>query len=181
MDVNGVLVRAKEILNAGSDQELSQRIGVPRATLASWKRRGSIPLPYLVDLAADGNTSIHWLLTGEGEKEIFDERGIAKDQRTFIDWDILWYATLLAWRGSKELPKGEVIKIENIVYFYCALVKSFEDVSRAKEEWSRSGLLFSDEKIYDALKVHFGITEPDWWDDDGWYALLREARSKVDE
>jgi len=53
----------------GSQREFARRFDIPRSTLRSWTHREGPAVPdasYLLDLAADGNLSLDWLLLGEG-------------------------------------------------------------------------------------------------------------------
>lgn len=66
--VDAVLLRLAEILKAENDSDLARMLGINRQTLASWRKRDSVPYSFCINFAEDKGLSIDWLLTGRGNK-----------------------------------------------------------------------------------------------------------------
>ncbi|MBW5893135.1 helix-turn-helix domain-containing protein [Pectobacterium polaris] len=64
--VDAVLSRLMELLGVASDSELARALDVNRQTLASWRKRESVPYSICVNLSEEKNISLDWLLTGRG-------------------------------------------------------------------------------------------------------------------
>lgn len=64
--VDAVLARLMGLLGAGNDSELARMLDVNRQTLASWRKRDSIPYSICVNLSEERGYSLDWLLTGRG-------------------------------------------------------------------------------------------------------------------
>ncbi len=64
--VDAVLSRLMESLEVVSDSELARALGVNRQTLASWRKRDSVPYSICVNFSEEKNISLDWLLTGRG-------------------------------------------------------------------------------------------------------------------
>ncbi|WP_262239797.1 helix-turn-helix domain containing protein [Serratia liquefaciens] len=64
--VDAVLARLMGLLGAGNDSELARMLDVNRQTLASWRKRDSIPYSICVSLSEERGYSLDWLLTGRG-------------------------------------------------------------------------------------------------------------------
>lgn len=68
--VDAVLARLMELLGAGNDSELARMLDVNRQTLASWRKRDSIPYSICITLSEERGYSLDWLLTGRGQAMI---------------------------------------------------------------------------------------------------------------
>lgn len=68
--VDAVLLRLMSLFNVDSDSELARALNVNRQTLASWRKRDSVPYSICINIAEERGISLDWLLTGKGEKEI---------------------------------------------------------------------------------------------------------------
>lgn len=64
MDVRAALNHLKEVTKAETDAELADRLGVPYFTLNNWKKRNSIPLPELEEIASRFSVSLDKLVFG---------------------------------------------------------------------------------------------------------------------
>ncbi|HDZ3728611.1 TPA: helix-turn-helix domain-containing protein [Vibrio harveyi] len=51
-------------LQTNSDQELADKLGVAKQTIATWKKRGKVPLDNIVDAAVNYRLSVDFLLFG---------------------------------------------------------------------------------------------------------------------
>ena len=60
-----IIKRAKIALNATSDTQLADILGVKKSTLSNWKARNSIDFNALFSKC--GQIDYNWLITGEGE------------------------------------------------------------------------------------------------------------------
>lgn len=74
MDAEGVIDRLRRIAAAASDVELAEKIKVPYQTIASWKKRHSIPLKDLIRFSIEYKVSIDWLLFGVARKDLVEYR-----------------------------------------------------------------------------------------------------------
>lgn len=68
--VDAVLLRLMSLFNVDSDSELARVLNVNRQTLASWKKRDSVPYSICINIAEEKGVSLDWLLTGKGEEEV---------------------------------------------------------------------------------------------------------------
>ncbi|EAM5969717.1 helix-turn-helix domain-containing protein [Salmonella enterica] len=62
--VNAVLARLMEVFKVNNDTELAKALGVNRQTLASWRRRESVPYSLCIIIAEQYGVSLDWLLSG---------------------------------------------------------------------------------------------------------------------
>lgn len=67
--VDAVLLRLMSLFNVDNDSELARALNVNRQTLASWRKRDSVPYSICINLAEEKGISLDWLLTGKGENE----------------------------------------------------------------------------------------------------------------
>jgi hypothetical protein len=65
-DFKEVMQRAKLVTNATTWTELAEILEMSTGDLANRKKRGTLPLDRLIDMANSRNVSIDWLLSGEG-------------------------------------------------------------------------------------------------------------------
>ncbi|EHZ8371919.1 MULTISPECIES: helix-turn-helix transcriptional regulator [Enterobacteriaceae] len=68
--VDAVLLRLMSLFNVDSDSELARALNVNRQTLASWRKRDSVPYSICINIAEERGLSLDWLLTGKGEEEV---------------------------------------------------------------------------------------------------------------
>ncbi|HCO8543019.1 TPA: helix-turn-helix domain-containing protein [Escherichia coli] len=66
-DINAVLLRLMSLFNVDNDSELARMLNVNRQTLASWRKRNSVPYSICINIAEEKGISLDWLLTGKGE------------------------------------------------------------------------------------------------------------------
>lgn len=66
-DSEMVLERLKALFNVSSDSALARLIGATPQTISTWKSRNSVPYAKCVEISEEKNTSLDWLLTGQGE------------------------------------------------------------------------------------------------------------------
>ena len=180
MDARAVLARAKQALDVKTDRELADCIGVPRETVVSWKRRGSIPAKHLSAMTAY-RISLDWLLTGKGHPGDtgefgLDEKGNEKGQFT-LDAEVLWVALNVILREleispdeyDKELARA--LSKKSLFSLNLFLEKNYPRVVQSKERWLNSGLV-KEKDVYMALLTEYALIEwnsafvlPPWWDD----------------
>lgn len=68
--VDAVLLRLMSLFNVDNDSELARVLNVNRQTLASWRKRDSVPYLICINIAEERGVSLDWLLTGKGEEEV---------------------------------------------------------------------------------------------------------------
>lgn len=61
-----VLDRLHVVFDVKNDSQLSDLIGIARATVGNWRSRNSVPYPFCVETADAKGISLDWLLMGEG-------------------------------------------------------------------------------------------------------------------
>ena len=64
-DAKAILERAKYLLRVTSDRELADAAGIEYQTLISWKKRNSIPLQAIIELAGKAGCLLDYLVFGE--------------------------------------------------------------------------------------------------------------------
>ena len=67
--VDAVLLRLMSLFHVDNDSELARALNVNRQTLASWRKRDSVPYSICINIAEERGISLDWLLTGKGEDE----------------------------------------------------------------------------------------------------------------
>ncbi len=65
IDSREILDRAKVALNATSDMQLADMLGISKSTLSNWRARNS--LDYTILFSKCEHINYNWLITGEGE------------------------------------------------------------------------------------------------------------------
>ena len=65
--ITPILNRLKQVLNARTDKELTEKLGISYSTLDTWKNRDKIPEKRLLEFSLKLQVPVDWLLTGEGE------------------------------------------------------------------------------------------------------------------
>lgn len=68
--VLAIIDRMKTVLDAKSDKQVADELGIARSTFGVWKKRGSIPYQKCIDLALQNNISLDWLVLGRGRPEL---------------------------------------------------------------------------------------------------------------
>lgn len=74
IDVEAVINRLKQVLDARSDTALAKALGTTPQTLSSWKSRGSVPYALCVDVCDMHGVSLDWLIRGKGNYKIEESR-----------------------------------------------------------------------------------------------------------
>ncbi|MBX3597314.1 MAG: helix-turn-helix domain-containing protein [Rhizobiaceae bacterium] len=172
-DATAAIERAKKLLGFSQDQELAEYLEVSRTSVASWKRRNSIPARHLFEMVVGTEKTVDWLVSGE-DKETTDEYGFAKGA-PYVDPHVLWLA-LLMYR--LELEEGNdsdrqlagLLTNRRLSFFHIYLGDFITKLTAVKEKWEKSGLV-KDKDIYRAVATEFGLSSFDfppvpWWDDD---------------
>lgn len=89
--------RMKEAIGVKTNTDLANFLCVAQNTISGWKSRQTIPIEELAKISYSKKVSVHWLMTGEGEKFV----GGAKSE------DINKLKDTIAWQANKimELEK----------------------------------------------------------------------------
>ena len=175
MDVQAIVDRVKTTLGVKTDLELATRLEIPRATIASWKRRGSIPTKYLAYMTAEG-MSLDWILYGKSDDTLRDEYGFLQNEEKFIDHEALWISIMLMVRELRQSELldmrvlGEKITKKDCMEFHIKLTTIYPKVMNSKGRWLGSGLV-DPQKVYSALAVEYDLGDFDfhalpWWEDE---------------
>lgn len=67
LSLSKVMERIMFIFGVDNDSQLSRAANINRQTIASWRRRDSIPYAECISIAVEKGLSLNWLLMGEGE------------------------------------------------------------------------------------------------------------------
>lgn len=164
IDVDTVIERAKSLRNVTQDQELAQALGVSRTTLSSWKRRGSIPAKYLLQMVDNGERTIDWLISGDDAKSA-DPAEIPIHEH-YLDPEVLWLAILtyvldITYNEDGDEELARVLTDDRLSRLHLDLSERITRLMMAKEKWLRSGLIKPDD-VYKAVAVEAGLA----WDFD---------------
>ncbi len=68
LSLHDILLRAREVADATSDNALSKAMGVGRSSISTWRKADTLPFEALFSLASSKGISMDWLLTGMGER-----------------------------------------------------------------------------------------------------------------
>jgi len=77
LDIDGVLIRAKEAAGVKKDNELASLLGLSSQAFNNRKRRGTL-FPLIAEWAAKEGINVTWILTGEGEMFPTPRRGLVQ-------------------------------------------------------------------------------------------------------
>ncbi len=66
-EITPILNRIKQVLNAKTDKEMTEKWGISYSTLDTWKNRDTIPQKRLLDFSLKYGVSLDWLITGNGD------------------------------------------------------------------------------------------------------------------
>ena len=159
LDADKIIARAKQALVVNTDKKLAESLGIPRATVASWRRRGSVPVKYLLGLTSEG-ISLDWLLTGEGPQYSVGDHYSPDESE--LDRAALWIALNLLTKGlfRAEVEEGKRLSelldrrrlayvLDHLSYYYGVILKS-------KESWEASDLIEKN-RVIEALIVEYQL------------------------
>lgn len=160
MDASAIIGRAKQLQGFEQDQGLAEWLDVSRTTLASWKRRDSIPAKYLFRMIEGTEASIDWLVEGK-DREILDEYEYFKGKQ-LIDPDVLWIALLLYQMkmsdgSASEKKIAEALDGDNLVFCHTFLGNFITLANDAKQKWLKSGIVKGDD-VYKAIATELGVS-----------------------
>ena len=88
-DVDDVLARLMTLLDVKNDSELARALEVNRQTLASWRKRDSVPYSICITLSESKGFSLDWILTGKGSPLVgsapMGTSAISEEDRKLLD------------------------------------------------------------------------------------------------
>lgn len=189
IDSREILDRAKIALNATSDMQLADMLGISKSTLSNWRARNS--LDYTILFSKCEHINYNWLITGEGEmrnssKPIsIDHQFNLRTDRNIDAQDIPLYdfdatAGLVAIFNSHNIEPEDYLHIPNLppvdgaIYVrgesMSPLLKSGDIVMYKKKELSMDSIFWGeiyllsfiyDGDSYTAVKYIQKSNEPD--------------------
>lgn len=65
LDVPRIYERLRKLYGVRTDVALADALSVPHGTLGTWRKRGSLPLSFIIDQSKSKNISIDYLLHGK--------------------------------------------------------------------------------------------------------------------
>ena len=68
LDQSGFFQRVCDALGTDNVQQIADKTGIKKQSVYLWQKEGWPSLDNLFLISQSSNTSLHWLLTGEGEK-----------------------------------------------------------------------------------------------------------------
>lgn len=152
------LIRMMEACGAETDGALAAFIGIPRATVASWRHRGSVPQNYAVQFASKAGVNLHWLLTGEGGT-------LATESEMSLHSQILAISIELAqsWAKARGYKNVSCAELSNVI------AHNYLNEFRLYLEFLKAGRL-SEEQSVQALRRARGMSRSPkliaWWESD---------------
>lgn len=175
-DAATVIERAKSLHGFKLDQQLAELLGVSRTSLASWKRRNSIPAKYLLQIVFGTEHTVDWLVSGE-EKEQEEDWELLFGG-SYIDPKILWLALcdyhlelqINSEKSEAQKALYEALNDEQLAHLHFFLGKSIARLMAAKGKWEKSGLVKGND-IYKAIATEINLSSFDyppapWWEED---------------
>ncbi|EPU0028057.1 helix-turn-helix domain-containing protein [Escherichia coli] len=133
-DVNAVLSRLMSLFQAENDSELARALNVNRQTLASWRKRDSVPYAICINIAEEKRVSLDWLLTGR-KQGLSKEVDVTPTQVQFSQADLTMLELLKQLdpevrndllRGAAE--KQRVIEMEKQLKELSATIERLKNV-----------------------------------------------------
>ncbi|EHQ9044817.1 helix-turn-helix domain-containing protein [Escherichia coli] len=133
-DVNAVLSRLMSLFQAENDSELARALNVNRQTLASWRKRDSVPYAICINIAEEKGVSLDWLLTGR-KQGLSKEVDVTPTQVQFSQSDLTMLELLKQLdpevrndllRGAAE--KQRVIEMEKQLKELSATIERLKSV-----------------------------------------------------
>lgn len=130
--VDAVLLRLMSLFNVDNDSELARVLNVNRQTLASWRKRDSVPYSICINIAEERGVSLDWLLTGKGEEDVSK---VEPANQSFSQADLKMLELLNQldpevrrdlMRGAEE--KQRVIEMEKQIQELSAQLKNLKNV-----------------------------------------------------
>jgi Bacteriophage CI repressor helix-turn-helix domain len=171
-DATATIERAKKIQGLKTDSSLAEWLDVSRTSLASWKRRGSIPAKHLFRMVAGTDETVDWLTSSD--EPLADDLGFTKTN-PMIDERILWLALLLYRRdlsglNGHEKELAELLTDDDLAGFAIQINNYVTLMTATKEKWERSGVV-KGKDVYRAIATEFDLgffhAPPTlWWEDD---------------
>ncbi|WP_275783569.1 helix-turn-helix domain-containing protein [Pararhizobium gei] len=165
--------RAKKLQGFKHDQELAEFLEVSRTSLASWKRRNSIPARHLLRMVWGSDRTVDWVVNGE-EKQTVDEYGFAKGA-PHVDPYILWLALFmyrieLEFGNDRDKQLADMLDDQTLSYVHIYLGDFITKLTASKEKWQKSDLV-KDKDVYRAVATEFGLGTFEfppvpWWEDE---------------
>ena len=125
MDAKGVIDRLSRVAGVYSDVDLAEKIKVPYQTIASWKKRNSIPLQELMRFSTEYNVSIDWLLFGVTRNVSREDRAELLAVREAL------YTSFLPKKTTKYLLHRIAMNKDGILY---RVARMTEDGKSSEEE-----------------------------------------------
>lgn len=75
-DSPNIFLRILSALNVANASQAAQKLGITKQSVYEWKE--NVPsVESLALIAKSGDASLHWILTGEGEREIYPDKQIS--------------------------------------------------------------------------------------------------------
>lgn len=102
--LDAVLRRMMERLGVTTDSELARALPINRQTLASWRKRDSVPYLECIKFSEEHGVSLDWLLTGQGPML----RGDTSPSTTSEPENPREQALLALWRELGEDAQREI-------------------------------------------------------------------------
>ena len=173
IDTAAVIERAKQLHGFTQDQELAKFLNVSRTSLASWKRRNSIPAKHLFQMVWGKEVTVDWLMYGEELAKV-DEFGFTKS-KPYVDPYILWlslilYRMELSGRNEEGERLSGLLTDDELAYCHIYIGEFITTLTQAKDKWEKSGIV-QGKDIYKAIATEFGLGLFDfppvpWWEDE---------------
>lgn len=69
-DLDEILSRVRELTGAESDSAVAILLGGGRSSVATWRKRGTLPCNHLLEFAIRRDVSLDWLFRGIGRRRI---------------------------------------------------------------------------------------------------------------
>lgn len=128
LDQQGFFQRVCEALGTDKVQQIADKTGIKKQSVYLWQNEGWPSLDNLFLISQSSNTSLHWLLTGEGEKWLSETvTGVTKSTASKVlsvdaaegDWKL--FSSLVDGKLHIRLQRGEV----EISYIVASLTHDF--------------------------------------------------------
>ena len=131
--IDAVLLRLMSLFNVDNDSELARVLNVNRQTLASWRKRDSVPYSICINIAEERGVSLDWLLTGRGEEVEVSKVESATQSFSQADLKMLELLNQLDPEVRRDLMRGaeekqRVIEMEKQIQELSAQLNNLKNV-----------------------------------------------------
>ncbi|KMK50689.1 hypothetical protein RO21_10360 [[Actinobacillus] muris] len=132
-NTEAVILRMRQVLSAGNNEELADKLGTSHSTIQKWEEVNAIPFNDLAVIARDTNVTLDWLVYGKSDD------GLSVDEEMILT-------------AYRNLPKKQKIEAIN----YMSKLDSFGATEKKKAVAQNAVLKGDHNFIGGDINIHQG-------------------------